>query len=104
MKSSVEKGSGQKVLIVDDDADFQHELRRMLVSNGVTGVETANSGVAALERLEQGGIAVLLLDMVMPGISGAELLGIVVQRYPAIPVIMITAVSDIKSVVNSIKL
>jgi len=104
MKNAVERGSVQKVLIVDDDADFQHELGRMLVSNGVTEVVTAGSGVAALELLEQGGIAVLLLDMVMPGISGTELLGIVVQRYPAIPVIMITAVSDIKSVVNSIKL
>ena len=104
MNNAAKKGSGLRVLLVDDDADFRHELRRMLVTNGVAEVLTANSGVAALEQLDQGGIAVLLLDMVMPGISGSELLGIVVQRYPAIPVIMITAVSDITSVVNCIKL
>lgn len=94
----------RKVLIVDDDADFRHELQRMLLTNGVPEVETADNGLAALERLERGGIAVLLLDMVMPGISGTELLGIVMQRYPETPVIMITAVNDIKSVVNCIKL
>lgn len=104
MNSVAERVSGQKVLLVDDDADFQHELRRMLISHGVAEVVTANSGVAALEQLDRGGIAVLLLDMVMPGISGTELLGIAVERYPAIPVIMITAVSDIKSVVGCMKL
>ncbi len=104
MNTAVEKESGTRVLIVDDDTDFRHELRRMLIANGVAEVETADNGVAALEQLELGDISVLLLDMVMPGISGTELLGIMVQRYPEIPVIMITAVNDIKSVVNCIKL
>jgi DNA-binding NtrC family response regulator len=104
MKNAAEQVSRQRILLVDDDADFRHELRRMLVTNGVPEVETADSGVAALEHLERGGIAVLLLDMVMPGITGVELLEIVAQRYPGIPVIMITAVSDIKSVVNCIKI
>ena len=103
MKSAEMMVTGSSVLLVDDDDDFRHDMRRMLVSNGLGLVETANSGVAALERLEQGGIAVVLLDMVMPGISGVELLGILVERYPALPVIMITAVSDIKTVVNCVK-
>ena len=105
MENSAESESGRKVLVVDDDDDFRNELRRILIVNDVTSeVETANNGVAALEHLERGGIAVLLLDMIMPGISGTELLEIVAQRYPATPVIMITAVGDIKSIVNCIKL
>ncbi len=104
MNSSVEKSSGKRVLVVDDDEDFQHELRRMLISNGMAGVESASSGMSALELLARGNIGVVLLDMVMPGICGTELLTILVQRYPAIPVIMITAVSDINSVVSCIKL
>jgi DNA-binding NtrC family response regulator len=105
MKNAVENDPGQKVLIVDDDDDFRHELKRILIVNDVTTeVETANTGLAALEHLERGNIAVMLLDMIMPGISGTELLEIVTQRYPATPVIMITAVGDIKSIVNCIKL
>jgi len=103
MQRNTENRSGQSILLVDDDADFQHELRRMLLANGLADVETAANGVAALERLDRGGIAVLLLDMVMPGISGSELLAIIGERYPAVPVIMITAVSDVVSIVNCIK-
>lgn len=93
----------QTILLVDDDDDFRKELQRMLVVSGFSSVETASDGVAALERLKDGGICVLLLDMVMPGISGAELLGIITERYATLPVIMITAVSDVRTVVSSIK-
>lgn len=102
MKNATESRTG-KILLVDDDADFQSELRRMLIVNGIGDVETADNGVAALERIACGGISVLLLDMVMPGISGSELLQVISERYPAVPVIMITAVSDVVSIVNCIK-
>jgi DNA-binding NtrC family response regulator len=94
----------QTILLVDDDTDFQNELQRMLLTNGFAEVEAVTNGPAALERVDRGGIAVLLLDMVMPGISGAELLTIIGERYPSIPVIMITAVSDVLSIVNCIKM
>ena len=92
-----------KVLLVDDDADFREELRRMLVSNGINEIETADNALAALKIIEQGDVGLVLLDMVMPGISGTELLSILGERYPALPVIMITAVSDAATIVGCIK-
>ncbi len=101
MNSATER---QAILLVDDDTDFQNELRRMLLANGLVNVETAVNGVSALERLDRGSIGLLLLDMVMPGLSGSELLGIIGERYPMVPVIMITAVGDLISIINCIKM
>lgn len=92
-----------KVLLVDDDADFREELRRMLTSNGISEIETAHDALSALKTIEQGEVGLVLLDMVMPGISGTELLSILGERYPSLPVVMITAVSDAATIVSCIR-
>lgn len=94
----------QTILVVDDDADFLNEVRLMLVSNNIRDVITLNNSGDLLKNLDQGGVGVLLMDWIMPGMTGAELLPIVVQRYPHIPVIVMTAVSDLQTVVGCIKL
>jgi DNA-binding NtrC family response regulator len=103
MNKTAKTGAGQVILLVDDDVDSRNELRRMLIANDLAEVETVASGVAALERLDRGGIALVLLDMLMPGLSGEEVLGIITERYPTVPVVMITAVSDVISIVKCIK-
>jgi len=95
--------SRQKILIVDDDIDLLHLLTRSLVSSGIGDVDSLSSPLAVMERLSKGDICVLLLDLVMPGMSGADLLSRVNQRYPHIPVIMMTAVSDVSTAVHCIK-
>jgi len=93
----------QTILVVDDDADFLNEVRLMLLSNDISDVVTLNTSSDLLKNLERGGIGVLLMDWIMPGMTGADLLPIVVQRYPHIPVIIMTAVSDLQTVVGCIK-
>lgn len=93
----------QKILVVDDDTDLLHQLTRTLVSNGIGEVEPLQSPLDVMERLSRGDIAVLLLDLVMPGMSGTELLPKVNQLYPHIPVIMMTAVTDVSTAVHCIK-
>ena len=93
----------QKILVVDDDTDLLHQLTRTLVSNGIGEVEPLSSPLAVMERLSRGDISVLLLDLVMPGMSGADLLPKVNQLYPHIPVIMMTAVTDVTTAVHCIK-
>jgi len=93
----------QTILVVDDDADFLNEVRLMLVSNDVKDVVTLNTSSDLLKNLDQGGVGVLLMDWIMPVMTGADLLPIIVQRYPHIPVIIMTAVSDLQTVVGCIK-
>ncbi|HEY4743481.1 MAG TPA: sigma-54 dependent transcriptional regulator [Desulfuromonadaceae bacterium] len=93
----------QTILVVDDDADFLNEVRLMLVSNDIKDVITLNTSGDLLKTLDRGGIGVLLMDWIMPGMTGADLLPVVVQRYPHIPVIVMTAVSDLQTVVGCIK-
>ena len=92
-----------KILVLDDDVDFTNEIYLTLISNDIKEVEIMNSGMDLLDTLYQGGIGVLLMDWIMPDITGAELLPVVVQRYPHIPVIIMTAVNDLQTVVGCVK-
>lgn len=95
--------SRRKILIVDDDPDFLQLLTRSLASARLGDVEPLSFSEAVMERLSRGDVSVLLLDLVMPGISGTDLLPRVNQHYPHIPVIMMTAVTDVATAVHCIK-
>lgn len=91
------------VMVVDDDTDFLNEVSLMLHSNEFSDVMTLDTSSDLLGILEQGRVKVLLMDWIMPKMSGADLLPIIVQQYPHIPVIIMTAVSDLQTVVGCIK-
>ena len=93
----------RSVLVVDDDADFLKEAHRMLLSNDVKEIITLNRSVDLIPTLEQGGVGVILMDWIMPDLSGSDLLPIIHQRFPHIPVIIMTAVNDLQTVVGCIK-
>ena len=94
-----------KVLIADDD-----KLWRKLLSQNVHKwgyeVVTAENGQKSLELIEQQSFDLILLDIMMPGISGIEVLKTVRQSYSAseLPVIMVTAKGDSDDVVTALKL
>ena len=78
-----------RLLIVDDDAELCTMLREYLEPEGF-GAESAESGQAALDRLARGGIDLVVLDVMLPGLSGFEVL----RRLRAssrVPVLMLTA-------------
>jgi CheY-like chemotaxis protein len=85
-------GHRAEVLIVDDDPATREMLRRTLTKGGWTVVEAAD-GREALARLEHAAPAIVLLDLMMPGVDGFEVLD--AMRHEAawrdIPVIIITA-------------
>lgn len=93
----------QKILVVDDDTDLLQQLTRTLVSKGFDNVVPVSMPAVVMERVAQGDISVVLLDLVMPEISGTDLLRRVTQSYPHIPVIMMTAVTDVSTAVDCIK-
>ncbi|HEX7173911.1 MAG TPA: response regulator [Pyrinomonadaceae bacterium] len=80
------------LLIVDDDEAVRDTLLDLFSDNhlchGAPTVETA------LSFLEVETYDVVLTDISMPGLSGVELLGIIRQRQPETPVIIISGISD----------
>jgi signal transduction histidine kinase/DNA-binding response OmpR family regulator len=80
------------VLIVDDDAALRQVLRRTLETEKWTVVEATN-GVEALQRIEAGIPAVMLLDLIMPVMDGFQVLSEMRRRdaWRKIPVVIITA-------------
>ena len=94
-----------KLLVVDDNEMNRDMLSRRLSRRGHT-VVMAENGQKALELIEQQSFDVILLDIMMPGISGIEVLEIIRQSYSAsdLPVIMATAKGDSEDVVAALKL
>jgi DNA-binding NtrC family response regulator len=78
-----------KILVVDDEVELVSTLAERLVLRGFE-VDSATTGAAALERLEQREFSVLLVDVKMPGLGGLELTAQIKRSYPHLPVILFT--------------
>ncbi|HSF92910.1 MAG TPA: response regulator [Paracoccaceae bacterium] len=88
-------GIGGEILVVDDDPANRELLTRRLERGGYVAV-TADSGQAALDLLEERPFDLILLDQMMPGLSGMETLQ-AIKKSPVrrnIPVIMLSAADD----------
>jgi len=94
-----------RVLVVDDEPDvealFRQQFRRE-VRQGLYTLDFALSGVAALDKLTSADtgeeIILLVSDINMPGMSGLELLPVVKDRRPDLPVFMISAYGDQRTI------
>jgi excisionase family DNA binding protein len=86
-------GEGPLVLVVDDDAQLREFLRVHLELEGYT-VREAESGEQALTAIEDQSPDLVLLDVVMPGIDGWQMLKQMQERFGTIPVIMFSGQVD----------
>jgi HD-like signal output (HDOD) protein len=85
-----------QVLFVDDDISVINDLRNMLLMYGAEwDIQLAGSGEEALKIFENGIIDVVVADMKMPGMDGAELLAIVRDEYPETMRILMSGNADI---------
>ncbi len=88
-----------KILFVDDELDILSGLRRMLHSmRHEWSMRFANSGKEALELMATEQVDVIVADMRMPGMDGAELLEMVSQKYPHVVRIVLSGQADEKTV------
>jgi len=86
----------QRILVADDDPSTLTGLRALLTAWGYD-VETAVNGRVALEKIASAHPAAVITDVVMPVMSGLELLDAVRDRRPSMPVIILTAHSSLDS-------
>jgi PAS domain S-box-containing protein len=81
---------GLRILVVDDDLGVCQSLRDLLTQEGCD-VLVATGGREALTRLETEVVDLVLSDVVMPDLDGYQVFQQVRQRYPALPVVLMTA-------------
>ncbi len=91
-----------RLLVVDDETTVRRVLQRILEGAGYE-VTTAANGVEALEVITGQEVEGILLDVMMPGMSGLEVLGQLATERPDICVIIITAVSETRTAVEALK-
>jgi DNA-binding response OmpR family regulator len=92
-----------KVLLVDDEEEFASTLAERLRLRGIDAI-TANDGEEALRLLEAGLPQVVVLDMMMPGLGGNEVLRLIKREYPQLPVIMLTGRGSTKDGIEGMQL
>ena len=88
------------IWVVDDDESIRWVLERGLSENGIE-VETFDSANKVIKKLETENPSLILTDIKMPGKSGIDLLDEVKELRPEIPIIIMTAHSDLESAVES---
>lgn len=91
------------LLAVDDEENFL-EILRTLLSSQEYHVDTANDGVAAINKLQTKAYDLVLLDIKMPRVDGIEVLKFIKDHYLDTQVIMLTGVADIKLAVECMQL
>ncbi|WP_337061065.1 response regulator transcription factor [Kineococcus sp. G2] len=91
----------RSVLVVEDDPMVRRVVRMTLAAEGYEVTEAEN-GEAALERLAEGGVDAVLLDLMLPGLDGFETCRRI-RRSSDVPVIMVTARADSHDVVAGLE-
>ncbi|MBL8026001.1 MAG: sigma-54-dependent Fis family transcriptional regulator [Fibrobacteres bacterium] len=92
------------ILIVDDETGFLHSAALSLKLAGYSCVETLSDPSEVLPRLDRGGVDLLFLDIIMPNVSGMQLLTETQQKHPDVTVVMITALNDAKTALSCMRL
>jgi len=91
------------ILIVDDEKNYTLILSAVLQDEGFETL-TANSGQEALETLAEFDVNLVITDMKMPVMDGIELLRHIKEKYPTVPVIMMTAYGTVEKAVEAMQL
>lgn len=91
------------ILIVEDDIGLQKYLKELLLDNGYA-TQTANDGVAALNSIEKLEPDLVVLDLMLPNMTGEAVCLEIRKKHPDLPVIILTAKDSIADIVHGLNL
>ena len=91
------------ILILDDEKSYLDLLKGLLVEEGFTDVITETNPIKAIDIMDSKNVDLVLCDVYMPQMNGLDLLERITLEHPLIPVIMITAISDVKTALKAIE-
>lgn len=92
-----------RILVVEDDPAVQKALKRLFESEGYA-VEVQGNGQAALESFQATAPAVMILDLRLPKLSGRDLCKQVKAEAPTLPIVVLSATSDVSDKVLLLEL
>ncbi len=101
MEPESERKTG-RLLIVDDEPEHRESLRRIFERQGYT-VDTAGSGELALDVVRKSPVQLILTDLMMPGMSGQDLLRAARTIRPEVDVVVMTAFATIENAVEAMR-
>ena len=91
------------IILVDDEEEILFSSQTQLRFAGLGPVKTMQDGRQLLPFLENNGGSMVILDLMMPTIGGAELLPQLTQHFQEIPVVVMTATQDLEQAVDCMK-
>jgi DNA-binding NtrC family response regulator len=91
------------LLIVDDEKPWLNSLSLTLRTAGITNIECCSESRQVMKTLASKQYAAVILDMIMPHITGEKLLPEITKHYPDIPVIITTALDQVDTAVNCMR-
>ncbi len=94
------RDSSLPVLIVDDELAAIEGVRFLLETGGVTNIISSQDSRSVMELLVEQKVGIVLLDLSMPHVSGRELLSLIKEEHPEIPVIIVTGANDVDTAVE----
>lgn len=92
-----------RILVVEDDPSVQKALRRLFETEGYT-VEVQPDGQSALESFQASQPAIIILDLRLPKLSGNDLCKEVKAQAPTLPIVVLSATSDVSDKVLLLEL
>lgn len=102
LKTNAEQKQARRILIVDDDPGQRSLLNSFLSTQGFTTL-TADSGEKALDLLRTEQVDMMISDVRMSGISGLETLRRARKEHAQLPVLLVTAFSDVRDAVGAMR-
>lgn len=96
------KETRHKALIVDDEPIVCHSVRKILTKHDIMVIESFDVDVA-LQKLKLENFDIVILDLKMPKMTGIELLKIINENWPSIPVILMSGYATIENAIEAIK-
>ena len=90
----VPRNPAPRILLVDDEPKIRDFVSRALTAAGYL-VEVAGDGASALAQAAGGGFALVVLDLVMPGLDGRAVLAELIRRQPDQAVLVLSCLEDV---------
>lgn len=91
------------ILVVDDDGGLLLSIKATLVSSGMNEPALVSDSRRAMALIRKHGFTLVLLDIMMPHMSGMDLLQQIKEEFPHIECVMVTAMDDVPSAVRSMR-
>jgi len=96
---TVKSATQQHMLLVDDEPGILTEVSLLLASSDIPQVATISDSRRVLQYVREHKVSAVIMDWVMPNVTGGEILQCLTADHPQIPVIVMTAMGDVETAV-----